>query len=838
MNVRWRTEVAAAQRAEAEQALGLERGVHGEGQTWTYFLGDRSRAAVSAILTSPLIEDTYHLDRERQRIELEPPNPADIRHPAERVLLRFPWLLAPLQADALPVAAAALAIFGFILLVLSGPALAWLLRATLTRARKARHALGAARDAFDLRLGHARHSRSGASPAETLVAIGLSLLFVAPLLRFGPYEQEVVQHSIFPNQMFYRALFRGEWMYWLHDLGFGTPTPGDTLMFHPIAGPLLAFASLRVALSALWIAHAAVMAIYFLRLLVVQGIRSSFLRLFLLACYLWCSVAVIYFYQTDWITNAIAWSLYPVLVFHLREAVREPAPRLKTIAGLAALFAFWILNAHPGYVAPAVSVLVVYTVAAAPVRVRVYAALGIAALLCAAATSAHLYALVHEARQFDATTTLDRTGATLGLYGNAALAYRQGAGPGPLIGLALLACAVAGLFTRRTWRDPHLRGCAAGFVGAVGLSLLPPFAVKWLAPSGASLFGDPYLFFGLLLGGATLQRWRDAGRKRLVAFLLVAQAVQQGGTVVASGLQEVLGRGGPLLFYRYQDRAVDLALDIVNASHRYGRRFYLSPQVNTAMNGTLSASGIHFSSDLALIGLNPVNGWFKNVAMGAIRPPASMMESGIPGDLNVIANDALLDVLGINLVLMSAGEGPLPGGLQLVMHRPVPTTTFPIDGGLLIAANRNAWPEAVLLDAAAATLALPLQPGCGHTAAMCRDYTAMVPLRRPDAVSLRARNGEFSASFSPAQVERLLFISGLYRPEWEATAADGGRLTVRPVAGAFLGVTVPPGVGDVSVVYRPRVLQALTWFSTLTFAGLWGMWLVLHRREARAGPRP
>jgi hypothetical protein len=251
------------------------------------------------------------------------------------------------------------------------------------------------------------------------------------------------------------------------------------------------------------------------------------------------------------------------------------------------------------------------------------------------------------------------------------------------------------------------------------------------------------------------------------------------------------------------------------------------------MHGTLSPAGVHFSSDLVLIGLNPVNAWFKNVAMGAIYPPASMMESHIAGDLQVIGNGPLLDVLGIDLVLMGEGEGPLPEGPQIVKEAPVRQKRALIAGRLRIAANPDAWPKAVLLDSAAAAVTLPVHAGCAHTAALCRDYAPMVPLRRPGTVSLRERDGEFDATFAPADVERLLFISGVYRSEWEATSADGVRLAVQPVAGAFLGVSVPPGVGHATIVYRPRVLQALTWVSTLTFTGLCLTWVVLRRRESR-----
>ena len=69
--------------------------------------------------------------------------------------------------------------------------------------------------------------------------------------------------------------------------------------------------------------------------------------------------------------------------------------------------------------------------------------------------------------------------------------------------------------------------------------------------------------------------------------------------------------------------------------------------------------------------------------------------------------------------------------------------------------------------------------------------------RLEGAVALISTNGRHVASFAPADHERLLFLSVLYRPEWQAVAPTGPGLHIDPVADAFLGVTVPPGVGEV-----------------------------------------
>src|SRR5687767_8695360 len=162
------------------------------------------------------------------------------------------------------------------------------------------------------------------SRRELLGAIAIGVLFLVPLLLNGPFEEEEVQFGMFPNQIHYQALLRGEWLFWLNNLGFGTPLPiGHRLDWHP-AFALAAVASLRTALSAVWLAHTIFMVVYFLRLAALSGIRAP-LRLILLTCYVFSAISVTYFYMNDWVTSAIAWSLCPVLLFYLRQAVRGEA---------------------------------------------------------------------------------------------------------------------------------------------------------------------------------------------------------------------------------------------------------------------------------------------------------------------------------------------------------------------------------------------------------------------------------------------------------------------------------------------------------------------------------
>ncbi len=132
------------------------------------------------------------------------------------------------------------------------------------------------------------------------------------------------------------------------------------------------------------------------------------------------------------------------------------------------------------------------------------------------------------------------------------------------------------------------------------------------------------------------------------------------------------------------------------------------------------------------------------------------MESPILGDLDVIHNRTLLDVLGINMVLSTARESGTPLGL-MVADRPRVQDSRLSD--LVLLGNSDAWPQAVLMEPDAYKVTLPVRAGCGHEAALCRDYEALARARVPGEVWLRTSNGHYLARIPAADRERLLFIS-------------------------------------------------------------------------------
>jgi hypothetical protein len=819
INVRFIEGLSVEARQQLERQLGLTNGFERDPRTWIYLPADRSGQTLAAIVQSPLIEDTAHIDRQEFRITLDLPHVQ-------------PWFRELVERERLPYVSWLLAAIG-VLLMWSARSGVWAAVLVLARGfRSAAPLTPSGLKALANRLERLEDRQ------EKKISLALCLVFLVPLLVYGPIDDEEGALGLFSGLVYYRELLlHGRWSYWFADLGFGTPMPlGHRLDFHPVFG-LGSLVSLRVALSGLWVFQVAVMAVYFRRLAAVSGIGPG-LRLVLLACYLFSVVSFFNFYATDWVSCVVPWSLYPVIVYYLREAFLGGAMARwwLTTVRLGLLFSLWVLNAHPGYLGPLAIILAVYVIAAAPLTRAVYGALGTAAMFALATSAERIYFVVHEMSLFPADIPrIAQSGYSLLSYLRALAWPVVGVQDmrGPFLGVFIFGAAVAAAFRLRT-STAHARGCVVAFLAAVTMSVAPLWLVEAAGVSGVWLFRDPMVFFGLLSAGGVLQSGlgarRDWVRSAFVA-LLVVQVIQQ-TSVVALGFESYYRDVGRLEFYRHQGQPFGFGKVLVQAGNRHGRRMYLSARAQELSRGRLSHVGVHVLTDYSLLGLNPVNGWFKNVSMDRIHPSWAVMHGLIQGQQAVVENTTLLDVLGINLVVAAVEEGLAPKGLTRVDRLRVDAQIT-----LDVFVNPDAWPVAVLLSPKARDVTLPLVEGCGHTGALCRGYEALAAYRLPEHVTLSKAGDGYRVHVPPSPAERLLFVSSFYRPEWVAATPDRN-LTVEPIAGAFLGVTVPPGIQEIELVFRPRVRMALTWLSGASLVGLLVALGTMTWRNRAGGPRP
>jgi hypothetical protein len=268
------------------------------------------------------------------------------------------------------------------------------------------------------------------------------------------------------------------------------------------------------------------------------------------------------------------------------------------------------------------------------------------------------------------------------------------------------------------------------------------------------------------------------------------------------------------LAYQYQGERFRLAGVLADRARMFGPRLYVSEELRTHLRGYLWAHGIHVITDLTFVDVSPINVWFKGVAMDRLSPSFALMHGIIMGQPDVIENRALLDVLGVGLVMVTEAEGPVPQRLQLLDR-------YSASGWrvLLLFGNPTAWPKAVLTSIEARDLHLPKRPACPNEGALCRDYERLAAMRLPDPVEYTGRDGSYTARFAPSDRERLLFVSSMYRPEF--TARSMGRpLRIDPVANAFLGITIPAGASEVAIAFTPTARIALAWVSGISLVTL------------------
>ena len=73
VHVRWSAAVDAPARAGLERQFALADGTYDSGQTWVYLLTSPTPANIQALVQSPAIEDTHHIDRQQFRVSADAP---------------------------------------------------------------------------------------------------------------------------------------------------------------------------------------------------------------------------------------------------------------------------------------------------------------------------------------------------------------------------------------------------------------------------------------------------------------------------------------------------------------------------------------------------------------------------------------------------------------------------------------------------------------------------------------------------------------------------------------------------------------------------------------------
>jgi hypothetical protein len=219
--------------------------------------------------------------------------------------------------------------------------------------------------------------------------------------------------------------------------------------------------------------------------------------------------------------------------------------------------------------------------------------------------------------------------------------------------------------------------------------------------------------------------------------------------------------------------------------------------------------------------------------MHELTPARVYLRGEIHGDPRVSGSGPTLDALNVGYVLATPSDRVAPTLKRL--------TTFRLENPkatIVVYRNPRAWPDAVVLRPAARQLGtMPARAGCSTPGLLCADFASVARLRIPTGVRNESWNGtDLSVKLAATGAPRVLMLSELYRPGWQAQLSDGRTVSGYRLIDGFTGFDLPPGVDSVRLSYQPTtriVLTGITWATILV--GLLAMAAIAlaQRRRSR-----
>ncbi len=371
--------------------------------------------------------------------------------------------------------------------------------------------------------------------------------------------------------------------------------------------------------------------------------------------------------------------------------------------------------------------------------------------------------------------------------------------------------------------------------------------VFWFVPLGWTAFRStnyasaaPFTIFAVFLAGLTLQAlWKrlPAWRPALVAAAVLQVVVLTAGyyPFYRDGVSQAATylRGSPSshsLKRAFENRPIYAFFERQPGISR--TRVYLAPGADARL--FRKAADYKFEG-WPLHGLRLVNGLFKGVDMHEIAPAVVYLRGEIRGDARVSRSQLTLDALNVGYVLAGPVDRVAPSLTRIAtfqLERPRAT--------IIAYRNPGAWPDAVVLEPRAKQVGvLPRRRGCSTAGLLCADFASVAGLRLPGAVLREHWDGtDLSVELARVARPRVLMISQLYRPGWEASLSSGKTVSGYRLFGGFTGFDLPANVDAARISYHPTtriVLTGVTWatilLALLAMAGI----ALARRRRSRTG---
>lgn len=609
-------------------------------------------------------------------------------------------------------------------------------------------------------------SRLHYSASLTLVVIACAVLASGT-----PPDDEEFRHAVLTSWLHVRALSEWTYPFWTSRLALGLPQPFiPNFWFHPLL-PLLAVLEPATWVRVLLLAHTILGAAGMWQVGRTLGMRPI-VRAICAFTFLLAGPGINYALNDTWPSHWIVWTSMPwVLLCLWRTLDRDFRERWQSSVMLGLLTGLVIANANPAYLVVYVVLVVSMIVARWRSIAERWLPLSVAAAIALLISLPNAALLVSERGFFTPGLGFQSDPRPLPLAAAWDVFLRPLSQFVPQIGSAVdndartlslggpFALLVIAACVRRGWnRSELVWGLALGL--AYLFTTLGPITIV----SQRYQFRDPLTLCAILLAGMASERGlRQPYVRHLTGCLLLLQLVAVGLIAAPYARYAWDENHSATPWFRAATAATPPAHTLVSALARPGLVAF-SPRVeHDVMNRTYLPAGLGVNG-LAYKDVHVLDGWFKGVSADPVWPDERLFYARIAPPAPFLESSASLDVLGVRYVLTQRGERVAPD----LRERSLTLAAAP---KLVLYENEDPWTGAVLMDADAETLHVPVLANCPNDHLLCRDLSVLAH-RQTAAAAIVRSEGALDITFDRLDRPRTLVINEMFRPAWTARAAD------------------------------------------------------------------
>jgi len=259
---------------------------------------------------------------------------------------------------------------------------------------------------------------------------------------------------------------------------------------------------------------------------------------------------------------------------------------------------------------------------------------------------------------------------------------------------------------------------------------------------------------------------------------------------------------------------------LLSNKQKHGKNILLSPLIEKDLNSEqplLGKEKFYSIGDINLsTGIKVINEYhLKGISLNPIYPSEQFTRGRIESDYDYFHNNKMLDIAGVNWVLMKLSEYKEYGPFQHLREEAQFAFGWKDEKWVMLL-NDDSWGEAFLLNKDVTNEVPDHRINCPHRKFLCGDYENIIPYSISKKVNHSGNNGDIQLTIPKQSEITILGLSTMYRSDWQAFS-ENKKLRVFPLFETFIGIEIPPGVTNIKLDYNPILRIALMYFSFVTF---------------------